>query len=118
MYLFTGGPVQSAHAWILTSRPTLDREAAEVADGVYLTTSPMALREALQSPPSPDVRVVVGYAGWSPGQLDAELQQASWVLAPVGADLIFSTTPERMWDDVIQRLGSDPAHLLGKPGVH
>ena len=55
---------------------------------------------------------------WSPGQLDNELQQASWVLAPFGADLIFSTTPERMWDDVIQRLGSDPAHLLGTPGVH
>lgn len=118
VYLFTGGPVQSRHAWILTSRPSLDRDAAEVADGVFLTTSPSALREALQSPPSPDVRVVVGYAGWSPGQLDAELAQASWVLAPVGADLIFSTTPERMWDDVIQRLGSDPAHLLGRPGVH
>lgn len=118
VYLFTGGPVQSKNAWILTSRPTLDSEAAELADGVYLTTSPVALREALQSPPAPDLRVVVGYAGWSAGQLDAELAQASWVMAPLGADLIFSNEPARMWDDVISRLGSDPAHLLGRPGVH
>lgn len=118
VYLFTGGPVASRSAWVLTSRPTLDAEATEVADGVFLTTSPSALREALQSPPASDVRVVVGYAGWNPGQLDAELAQASWLLAPVGADLIFSSTPDRMWDQAIQRLGADPAHLLGSPGVH
>jgi putative transcriptional regulator len=118
VYLFTGGPVDSRRAWVLTSRPTLDSGATEVADGVYLTTSPMALREALQSPPASDLRVVLGYAGWNPGQLDAEMAQASWLLAPVGADLIFGAAPDRMWDQAIQRLGADPAHLLGSPGVH
>jgi putative AlgH/UPF0301 family transcriptional regulator len=39
-------------------------------------------------------------------------------MAPVGADLIFGSQPERMWDNAIERLGSDPAHLLGSPGVH
>ena len=118
VYLFTGGPVASRTAWVLTARPPADDVATEVADGVYLTTSPGALRDALQSPPSRDTRVVVGYAGWSPGQLDAELAQASWLLAPVGADLIFSADPARMWDEAIQRLGTDPAHLHGSPGVH
>jgi putative transcriptional regulator len=64
------------------------------------------------------VRVVVGYAGWDAGQLDEELAQASWLMAPVGADLIFGSQPERMWDNAIERFGSDPAHLLGSPGVH
>lgn len=118
VYLFTGGPVDQRRAWVLTSRPTLDVDATEVADGVYLTASPSALRAALQSPPASDVRVVVGYAGWDAGQLDHELAQASWLMAPVGADLIFGSQPERMWDQAIERLGSDPAHLLGSPGVH
>lgn len=118
VYLFTGGPVDPRRAWVLTSRPSLDAEATEVADGVYLTASPNALRQALQSPPAADVRVVVGYAGWDAGQLDEELAQASWLMAPVGADLIFEGPPERMWARAIERLGVDPAHLTGSPGVH
>jgi len=64
------------------------------------------------------MKVVVGYAGWSAGQLDEELAQSSWLLAPLGADLIFGSAPSTMWDQAIQRLGADPAHLLGSPGVH
>jgi putative transcriptional regulator len=62
--------------------------------------------------------VVVGYAGWAPGQLDEELTQSAWLLVPVGADLIFDSAPDKMWDAAIQRLGADPAHLLGSSGVH
>ncbi len=74
-------------AWVLTSRATLDEDATEVADGVYLSASPSAIRTALQSPPGQDMKVLVGYAGWSAGQLDEELAQSSWLPAPVGADV-------------------------------
>jgi putative transcriptional regulator len=118
VHLFAGGPVEPMRAWVLTSRASLDDDATEVADGVYLTTSASAIRVALQSPPGRDVKVLVGHAGWSAGQLDEELAQASWLLAPVGADLIFGSAPAEMWDKAIERLGADPAHLLGSPGVH
>ncbi len=118
VYLFTGGPVEPTRPFVLTTRQALDDEATEVADGIYLSASASAVREALQSPPGPDVRVVVGYAGWSAGQLDGELAQASWLMVPVGADLIFSQSPGDMWDRAIERLGADPAHLFGSPGVH
>lgn len=117
VYLYTGGPVDPRFAWVLTSRSSLDTDATEVAEGVYLTRSLGALRSALQSPPASDVRVGIGYAGWSAGQLDAELAQSSWLLAPVGADIIFGA-PDRMWDKAIERLGADPGHLLGSSGVH
>ena len=118
VHLFAGGPVEPMRAWVLTSRATLDEDATEVADGVFLSASPSAIRTALQSPPGQDMKVVVGYAGWSAGQLDEELAQSSWLLAPVGADLIFGSAPSTMWDQAIHRLGADPAHLLGSPGVH
>ncbi|MEZ5292980.1 MAG: YqgE/AlgH family protein [Vicinamibacterales bacterium] len=117
VYLFTGGPVDPRFAWVLTSRAGLDSDATEIADGVFLTRSLGALCAALQSPPSADVRVGIGYAGWSAGQLDAELAQSSWLLVPVGADLIFGE-PDEMWDRAIERLGADPGHLLGVSGVH
>lgn len=118
VYLFTGGPVEPRQAWVLTGRPLFDSDATEVADGVYLTASVAALKSALQTPPQDDVRVLVGYAGWSAGQLEEELAQSAWLLVPVGADLIFSSPPDEMWDKAIQQLGADPAHLLGSTGVH
>ncbi|MEP7117839.1 MAG: YqgE/AlgH family protein [Acidobacteriota bacterium] len=118
VHLFAGGPVEPMRAWVLTSRATLDQDATEVAEGVFLSTSPAAIRTALQTPPGQGMKVVVGYAGWSPGQLDEELAQASWLLAPLGADLIFGSAPAEMWDRAIERLGADPAHLLGSPGIH
>ncbi len=89
-----------------------------MADGVFLSASVSAIRTALQTPPGQDVKVLVGYAGWAAGQLDAEMAQSSWLMAPVGADLIFGAAPAEMWDKAIERLGADPAHLLGSPGVH
>jgi putative AlgH/UPF0301 family transcriptional regulator len=79
IYLFTGGPVDQRRAWVFTPRPTLDADATEVVDGVYLTASPAALKAALQSP-GDDVRVVVGYAGWDAGQLtkNSRRRHGSW----------------------------------------
>jgi putative transcriptional regulator len=118
MHLFTGGPVEPTRAWILTAEPKLDAEALEVMPGVYLSASPLLVRRTLESAPDPRVRMVVGYAGWGAGQLDIELAESSWLLAPVESDLIFSTPVEGMWEAAIRRLGAEPSMLQGSSGVH
>jgi putative transcriptional regulator len=118
VYLFTGGPVEPTRAWILTARQELDPEALEVRDGVYLSSSPALVRRTLEAEPDPGVRMVVGYAGWGAGQLDVELAEGSWLLAPVEHDLIFLTSVEKMWEAAIRRLGAEPSMLQGSSGVH
>lgn len=118
LHLFTGGPVEPTRAWILTGNRHLDAEALEVAGGVYLSASPALVRQMLRQPPDPSVRMVVGYAGWGAGQLDVELAESSWLMAPVEPDLIFETPVERMWEAAIRRLGAEPAMLQGSSGVH
>jgi putative transcriptional regulator len=118
MHLFTGGPVEPTRAWILTARPELDPEALEVMSGIYLSASASLVRRTLQSAPDPGVRMVVGYAGWGAGQLDVELAESSWLLAPVEADLIFTTPVDDMWATAIRRLGAEPSMLQGSSGVH
>jgi putative transcriptional regulator len=118
VHLFTGGPVEPTRAWILTARRDLDGEAMEVFDGVYLSASADLVRKTLESPPDHKTRMVVGYAGWSAGQLDVELAESSWLLAPVQHDLIFSTPIEDMWETAIRRLGAEPSMLQGSSGVH
>lgn len=118
MYLFTGGPVEPTRAWILTGDAGLDPDALEVMGGVYLSASPTLVRRTLQSEPSPLTRMVVGYAGWGAGQLDVELAEGSWLLAPVEADLIFGASVDTMWEAAIRRLGAEPSMLQGSSGVH
>ena len=118
MHLFTGGPVEPTRAWILTAKPELDPEALEVVSGVYLSASRSLVRRTLETAPDPGVRMVVGYAGWGAGQLDTELAESSWLMAPVDSDLIFSTPVDDMWAAVIRRLGAEPSMLQGSSGVH
>jgi len=51
------------------------------------------------------VRVFAGYAGWGPGQVEAELESGSWFLVPAVRDDGFCADPERLWRAVLQRQG-------------
>jgi putative transcriptional regulator len=50
-------------------------------------------------------RVFAGYAGWGPGQLEAELEEESWIVEPPIPDEIFTGDPERLWNAVMRRKG-------------
>jgi putative transcriptional regulator len=118
VHLFRGGPVEPTRAWILTSEPDMDGDALEVVPGIYLSASAALVKQTLQSAPDPRIRMVVGYSGWAAGQLDVELAESAWLMAPVQPDLIFSTPLEDMWETAIRRLGAEPSTLQGSSGVH
>ena len=62
--------------------------------------------------------VVVGYAGWGPGQLDREIAASGWLTMEVDPGLIFGVRPDLMWEAAIRRLGADPAALQTSGGIH
>jgi putative transcriptional regulator len=119
--IWIGGPVEPQRSWILVGdgpdAPGASG-AAQIADGVYLSTSPALLRRLLEPDPPKNTRLVVGYSGWASGQLERELAESSWLLSDVDADLVFHTPPDRMWERAIRRLGADPATLTMSRGVH
>ena len=116
--LFIGGPVQPERGWILTGEQPDEPDFRTVVDGLYLSTSPNLLRRVLEARPEPRARVVAGYAGWGPGQLDEELAQSAWLMADVQLDLVFDVDATVMWETAIRRLGADPSLLQTSPGVH
>jgi putative transcriptional regulator len=116
--LFIGGPVEPERGWILLSGPPEEAEYRTICDGVYLSTSPTLLRRVLSTSPAPRARVLAGYAGWGPGQLDAELAQSAWLIGQVDVDLVFDVEPSLMWETAIRRLGADPSALQMSHGVH
>ena len=116
--LCIGGPVQPERGWILIDEPPLGTDFRTIVDGLYLSTSPEVLRRVLETRPAPRARVLAGYAGWGPGQLDEELAQSAWLMADVEVDLVFDVDTRVMWETAIRRLGADPSMLQTSPGVH
>jgi putative transcriptional regulator len=116
--LCIGGPVEPERGWILLGSPPEDVEYRMVQDGLYLSTSPLLLREVLSTSPPPRARVLAGYAGWGPGQLDFELAESAWLMGQVDLDLVFDVEPDAMWETAIRRLGADPAALQASHGFH
>ncbi len=119
--IWVGGPVEPHRSWILVGGGPEDPEvsgAAQIADGVYLSASPLLLHRLLDANPPSNARLVVGYAGWGPGQLEHELADSSWLLSDVDADLVFKTPSDQMWERAIRRLGVDPSALTMSRGVH
>ena len=115
--LWIGGPVEPQRGWILLADEP-DTEFKSIRDGLYLSTSQDVLREVLATRPAPRARVLAGYAGWGPGQLDEELAQSAWLMADVDLDIVFDLPPDVMWETAIRRIGADPSSLTMSHGVH
>ena len=118
--LWIGGPVEPERGWILMGHEPVDphTEFKFIRDGLFLSTSQALLREVLEASPAPRARVIAGYAGWGPGQLDDELAHSSWLLSDIDLDLVFDTPADQMWETAIRRLGADPSMLTTSRGVH
>jgi putative transcriptional regulator len=116
--VWIGGPVEPERSWILLPDDRADGEAVRVCDGVFLSTSATVLRRIIDRQADDRTRLIAGYAGWGPGQLDAELAASAWLSLDVQPDLIFDTPAEQMWDRAIRRLGVTPGRLQTGQGVH
>lgn len=120
--LWMGGPVDPQRTWVLMADAQgPDEEQREICPGVLLSVSHELTLQLLQTPPTTRARVLIGYAGWGPGQLEKELAASAWLTSDVDPVLIFGVAPEDMWEAAIRRLGTDPAALQdssGASGVH
>ena len=109
----TGGPVQPTAVVILAQF----HDAASAAcrcSATWASSAGDADFEAL-GPELGRARVFAGLAGWSPGQLEAELEREDWILEPALAEDVFTDDPEALWGAVLERKGGSFALLARMP---
>jgi putative transcriptional regulator len=116
--LWAGGPVEPERGCLLLGEDPDDVESVQICHGIYISGSATLLRKLLERERPPRTRLLMGYAGWGPGQLDAELRESAWLIMQIELDLIFDVPPAEMWETAIRRLGAEPGALQMSPGVH
>lgn len=112
-----GGPVQQNTLHFLHRYGDRVSEAIPIIDGVHWGGDFDAIKTLVQSDaPSPqDLRFFLGYAGWSPGQLEEEIEAGGWFIAYADDVYIFAEKPENLWRTVLRRMGGEYALLANFP---
>lgn len=113
-----GGPVEAGRGFVLHSDDYV-RDGTMVVTSGFALTATIDILKAIALGEGPQLSILaLGYAGWGPGQLDAELAQSAWLTLPVELDLIFEIPAAASWEMAIRRLGADPHLLQMGHGVH
>jgi putative transcriptional regulator len=107
---FVGGPVQPQRGTVLfPTEGTLDEDSTEIVPGVAISQSLTSLGLHAHAPSS-RLRLVLGYAGWTAGQLEGEIVRTDWLVAPVSAEAVFRE-PTAAWERALMSVGIDPLAL-------
>ena len=114
-----GGPVEPGRGFVLHKVPEHGNDPEgrlRIGRALAMTTTRDIL-EDLAHGQGPEAAVLaLGYAGWSPGQLETEIQANGWLNCPADPSLIFGTGVEAKYDLALRSIGIDIAMLSTEAG--
>ncbi|MDX2290100.1 MAG: YqgE/AlgH family protein [Hyphomicrobiaceae bacterium] len=112
-----GGPVETGRGFVLHSPDYQAKDATlAINKGVCLTAT-VEILKAIASGRGPDRSILaLGYAGWSPGQLESELQANGWLNCMADPELVFAADLQTKYDRALAKLGINPSHLVAAAG--
>ncbi|QBR70028.1 hypothetical protein CU048_00620 [Beijerinckiaceae bacterium] len=115
--VLNGGPVDSSRGFVLHSNDfSIDNSTLAIGGGVSLTATIDILR-AIANGSGPDrALLALGYAGWSAGQLENEMQHNGWLTCPADPSLIFDSALSSKYERALRKVGIDPGRLSSDAG--
>ncbi len=111
-----GGPVEAGRGFVLHTDDYETEGTVQVAEGVRLSATVEILKDLAMHKGPQKCLLMLGYAGWSAGQLEAELQANGWLHAPADLGLLFDPRLDDKWERVLASLGINPAMLSSEAG--
>ena len=113
--IYFGGPV-------LLEKGIVLHDARHTSDGTISLSKTIAITskqdvlKALQLKTDTPFKIMLGHSGWSPGQLEREIENGDWLMQSTTADFIFNVQPDQMWEQAAGSLGIDLGPSMGMGG--
>lgn len=114
--VLSGGPVDPGRGFVLHSDDYISPATMPVNDDLCLTATVDILRAIKDGEGPLRGILMLGYAGWGPGQLESEIAANSWLSCPARDDLVFDQELEGKYDRVLAMMGVAPAMLSTQSG--
>ena len=104
--VYAGGPV-GRNAMLILGQSNTIPDGHSILKDVFLAKDIQMFKDAALQNPNGKIRCYLGYAGWAPGQLEAEMKPEAWSLMSCNSGMIFDTDPTLLWQNMMRRLGND-----------
>ena len=114
--IYFGGPVDLNTCFILHDSSYLTKETLKISDDISLTSNNKIINDLKNGIGPNSYRLNIGYAGWSAGQLESELKNGDWLLAPADHKMIFNVPDNEMWTYSTKALGLNIQDICGQAG--
>ena len=118
--VWVGGPVAPDTGWVLfdpTSGDTSDVECVTLCERIAVSASRTFLDRLAEGQGPERYALLLGYAGWGPGQLDDEIRDGSWICIDLDPALVFDVASEDRWRAALETLGIDPSRYFAVGGI-
>ena len=114
--VYFGGPLSTDRGIVLHNSKALANESIKIASELFLSSHINSIVKA-QSLNKCKYKFMLGYAGWSPKQLDSEIENGDWIMQEAYSDFIFSKRSEQMWELAISSFGIEKSDISIQGGI-
>jgi putative transcriptional regulator len=114
--IFYGGPVRPDQGYVLYSPYDERYGAIRVTDSLAVTASKEILFDIAEGRGPDQFLLTLGFAGWSPAQLEEEVMTDAWLISPLDRAVIFSLPVADRWRHAANSIGVDLERFICKSG--
>lgn len=111
-----GGPVDTERGFLLHSKDFVTNDTIHINRFFSVSSTIASLKAAAAGRGPRDILFILGYAKWTEGQLEKELQDNAWLTTQATEELVFRTEPEMAWNRAMAQIGIDPSMLSTEAG--
>jgi putative transcriptional regulator len=112
-----GGPVEHGRGFVLhTADYAVEESSLQVSDAFSMTATVDILQDMARGTGPRQALLALGYSGWGPGQLEAEIQANGWLTAPADVEIVFGLEDSEKWGAALRSISIDPRLLSAEGG--
>ena len=117
MRVHFGGPVEHGRGFVLHSADYGTADNTLKVDDRFGMTATLDILQAMAQGDGPEARILaLGYSGWGPGQLEAEIHRNGWLTCDASPEIVFDTDNDGKWVAALGSMGIDPLMLSAEAG--